>query len=89
MDPMNYCHNTNLLFDIYSFLFRILQTVYCLLVLFSRVASTHLPLQLRIGGIQKITWQLGLSLWLHQQKEDGLQVHLQISSYFNSQALCH
>jgi len=42
------------LFDIYSFLFRILQIVGDLL--FSRVLSMHLPLQLHIGQTEKITW---------------------------------
>lgn len=86
---MNYCHNTSLHFDIYSFLFRILQIVGCLLVLVSRIVSTHIPFQLHIGGIQKSIWQLGLSVWLCHQKKDSLEFHMQIFSYFNSQALCH
>lgn len=64
MDPMHYCHNTNLHFDIYSFLFKILQTVDYLLVLFSRVLSMPLPHQLRIGGIEKnhlAVWPISLA----------------------------
>lgn len=56
---------------------------------FSLVSSMHLPLQICIGGIEKITWQLGLPVWLHHQKKDSVQVHMQIFSHFNSQALCH
>lgn len=69
MDPMSYSHNTNLDFYFYSFLFRILKIFHYLLVLLSRVASMHLPLQIHIGEIQKTTGHLGLFLWLyHQQK---------------------
>lgn len=80
---INSCHKADSHSE--SFLSRALQIVACLLSLC--LSALHLSLQLHVGGTCKTSQHLGLCFWLHPQREESFQAHMQIFLYFQQPGL--